>query len=99
MSRFFHTLLDLDKHRINLIEPFDEFEGLFLKCNHYLLLCAANGNCGHIPRRLLPTPTELEAPPHGIIDAVCISLTESSTVIKRLSFINSWLLANQCMFV
>lgn len=100
MSEFFQTHLQLDKHRIDVIEPFDEFEDLFLKCNHYSLLCAANGNCTPILRRLVPfKPTEFETPSHGVINADYIPLTKSCVVIKRLAFSYRLLLALQHGFV
>ncbi|CAI9616919.1 unnamed protein product [Staurois parvus] len=34
---------DLEKLRIESLEPFDEFEELHLKCSHYFILVASQG--------------------------------------------------------
>ena len=45
MNRFYETLVDhKEHHRVENIEPFDEYEEWHLKCSHYMVVCGHNGN-------------------------------------------------------
>lgn len=45
MNYFYHNLLSGEEHhRVEQLEPFDEYEEWDLKCGHYIALTAANGS-------------------------------------------------------
>ncbi len=45
MTEFYQSLSISEKQRINLLEPFDEFEDFYDKCIHYTLVLAGKGVC------------------------------------------------------
>lgn len=88
MFDVFHSLSETERNRIDKIEPFDEFEDMFLKFNHYLILCAANGKCSSIPRSVIPSShTKTEVLPLSLMDADLLPLTKSSSIIQRFFII------------
>ncbi len=50
MNEFYQCLPVSERQRVEMLEPFDEFEDFYQKCNHYSLVLAAKGVCdGSIP--------------------------------------------------
>lgn len=45
MNDFYVSLSSSEKLRVESLELFDEFEEWHLKCNHYIILCGAVGQC------------------------------------------------------
>ena len=57
MNQFYHHFIDdTERQRVETLEPFDEYEEIHLKCNHYLLLWGFNGQCVDILEHLRPGP-------------------------------------------
>jgi len=49
MNQFYHGLVSKEeRHLVELIEPFDEYEEWNLKCSHYMVLCGYNGASRHL---------------------------------------------------
>ena len=49
LNQFYTSVLPAQElARIERLEPFDEYEELHLKCSHYFILAAANGDCTHL---------------------------------------------------
>lgn len=45
MNDFYMSLPSSEKLRVENLELFDEFEEWHLKCDHYIVLCGAVGQC------------------------------------------------------
>ena len=55
MNYFYNVVVPEDERsRVELLEPFDEFEEWHLKCAHYILLTAFNGSCVHLASLVWP---------------------------------------------
>ncbi|KAK0147052.1 tRNA wybutosine-synthesizing protein 4 [Merluccius polli] len=55
MNEFYLSLVPEDeRHRVESLEPFDEYEEWYQKCSHYFVLTASRGHL--TPQALLPTP-------------------------------------------
>ena len=53
MNQFYMSLPPSERLRVESLDLFDEFEEWHLKCNHYILMCSAVGQCvsylNHLP--------------------------------------------------
>lgn len=57
MNAFFNLLPEEEQQRVNNLELFDEYEEWHLKCSHYIILCAFNGQCRVLTNQILPCST------------------------------------------
>lgn len=59
MNYFYNVVVSEDERsRVELLEPFDEFEEWHLKCAHYVLLTAFSGSCRQILSLMWPRISE-----------------------------------------
>lgn len=85
MNDFYQNLPEKEKHRINSVEVFDEFEEFELKCSHYLLLCASTNDLVGLIESIIPTKTSQEAQLSADhVDLKPIELSPKSMVLSRL---------------
>jgi len=62
MNYFYNVIVSEDeRRRVELLEPFDEFEEWHLKCAHYVLLTAFSGSCLHLASILWPCISEAKS--------------------------------------
>eukprot|EP00112_Aurelia_sp_Birch-Aquarium-sp1_P016678 Seg3801.4 transcript_id=Seg3801.4/GoldUCD/mRNA.D3Y31 product="tRNA wybutosine-synthesizing protein 4" protein_id=Seg3801.4/GoldUCD/D3Y31 len=55
MNEFYYNVIsEEERNRIDCIEPFDEFEEWHLKCMHYNLAVAFNGECCQLRNEIFP---------------------------------------------
>ncbi|XP_064387765.1 tRNA wybutosine-synthesizing protein 4-like isoform X2 [Halichondria panicea] len=84
MNEFYLSLQASEKRRVDMIEPFDEFEDFYQKCSHYTLMLSVKGDCSialpaccktshHAPVKMTPGTVGLDFP----------ALSPSSAVVKR----------------
>ena len=91
MNTFFGSLAKDEKQRIMNLELFDEHEEWHLKCSHYFILCALNGQCGLLSAQILPSSTDNEVlplPVYGSCELLSDNLGSRTCTLKR-SFIFS----------
>lgn len=45
---YFRVVSPEERSLVEHIEPFDEYEEWYLKCSHYMVLCANKGSCQNV---------------------------------------------------
>ena len=60
MNYFYNVVvLEDERNRVEMLEPFDEFEEWHLKCAHYVLLTAFSGSCLQLASFLWPLVSQI----------------------------------------
>ena len=92
MGSFYHSLPSCERSRINSLDPFDEFEEWHLKCSHYSLVCALNGDCRRLCDQLLPEDGRVGAsksaaslPSEGVEGGEACRLQQESVLLAPLA--------------
>lgn len=88
MNTFFSFLPKDEKQRILNLELFDEYEEWHLKCSHYFILCAFNGQCNLLLTQILPCGIVNEVslhPVYGSCELVLDTLCPKGCAFKRFS--------------
>jgi len=68
MNYFYNVVIPHDERsRVELLEPFDEYEEWHLKCAHYVLLTAFNGSCQRLTPLMWPQSSTCAAEIDGDI--------------------------------
>ena len=84
MNELYDFLSAVERRRIDLLEPFDEFEEFCLKCSHYTLMCAMKGNCQNMLGKFPQAhPTYSSSSIVGILEMHFVPLSKDSTPLKR----------------
>ncbi|XP_060073537.1 tRNA wybutosine-synthesizing protein 4-like [Ylistrum balloti] len=53
MNQFYTALVrEQQRHLVEMMEPFDEYEEWHLMCGHYMVMCGYVGNCGKLLQEL-----------------------------------------------
>ncbi|XP_067843944.1 tRNA wybutosine-synthesizing protein 4 isoform X2 [Heptranchias perlo] len=80
MNEFYVGFIpEQEKQRIEMLEPFDEYEEWHLKCSHYLILSASKGDLKRC--LLLPPPPDFHINKSDILNPlrISVSLCETET--------------------
>ena len=84
MNELYNFLPVVERKRIDLLEPFDEFEEFYLKCSHYTLMCANKGNCQNVLEKFPQAhPSYSSDSVVGDLEMHFIALSKDSTPLKR----------------
>ena len=84
MFDYYNSLPTSEKDRIELIEPFDEYEEFEMKCSHYVLLCAASNELSSILDKIMPQKLEFASlKENNVVSLTPLKMFEGSLSISR----------------
>ena len=85
MNTLFNSLPMEEQKRVKCLELFDEYEMWHLKCAHYIILCAFNGQCTSLTDKLIPSAGKCMSghPVYGEVKIETMKTTEKSVPLRR----------------